>query len=119
MRKTKSLLLILFMLSTYNFVEAQNIRVLPPSTSNLSGMIKTKAGESSYVNNIVQRCKVELDEYGTEAAAVTAITVGTNSVQTESDKKTKKIDLNRPFVFMIYDETNEQILFMGKIVTIE
>lgn len=36
MRKIKSLLLILFMLSTYNFVEAQNIRVLPPSTSNLS-----------------------------------------------------------------------------------
>lgn len=89
--------------------------VFDPSTSNLSGIVK----ESAYVSNIVQRCKVELDEKGTEAAAVTTITMVGNSIPTEDNKKTKKIDLNRPFVFMIYDEENEQILFMGKIVTIE
>lgn len=66
------------------------------------------------VSQIVQSCRLDLDENSTTAAASTAI-VSTKSV----DMNDKTIKLNRPYVYLIYDETTNQILFMGKVVSFE
>ena len=54
---------------------------------------------------------VELNEEGSEAAAVTAVTA------TDCDdccwKETKQFICNHPFIFMIYDNMIDSILFMG------
>ena len=53
---------------------------------------------------------VEVNEKGTEAAAVTVVGVGVTSMPTF-----KTFNADRPFVFMIRDDRSGSILFMGKI----
>ena len=62
--------------------------------------------------------QVELDENGTKAAAVTSISMETCSVAAP-DPVVKNVDLTRPFAFLIYDSTNDEVLFMGKVVTVQ
>ena len=69
--------------------------------------------QTLYVNTILQKCKIELDENGTKAAAVTAMMMRANGIAIE--KKVKEVNLNRPFAFLIYDTVNDEILFVGKV----
>lgn len=68
------------------------------------------------VSDVLQSTKIELDENGTKAAAVTSIQMRNTAVAELKD--IKNIEFNRPFVFMIQDEDNNQTLFMGKVVNI-
>jgi serpin B len=58
---------------------------------------------------------VEVDEEGTEAAAVTVIEVGTTSLPPDEIY----MIVNRPFVFVIRDNLSNAMLFMGKIINPE
>ena len=69
--------------------------------------------QTLYVDTILQKCKIELDENGTKAAAVTAMMMRANGIAVE--KKVKEVNLNRPFAFLIYDTVNDEILFVGKV----
>ena len=74
--------------------------------------------QPTHVGSILQKTKLELDENGTRAAAVTAIMMETMAMP-PADPIVKEVDLNRPFAFLIYDSANEEILFMGKVVSLE
>lgn len=63
-----------------------------------------------YVSEIMQKTKLELDEYGTKAAAVTM-----DYVVPMAAKDQKRVYLDRPFAFLIYDGEEEQIVFIGKV----
>ncbi len=87
------------------------------SSAGLSELFKSGATDLSgisdglYVNDVLQKTRLELDEYGTRAAAVTMeITYG-DALPRES----KYVDLDRPFAFMIYDREEQQIVFLGKV----
>lgn len=67
-----------------------------------------------FVSNILQSTKLELNEYGTKAAAATAISTDCTDVWVDP-RETKEVRLDRPFAFMIYDSTEDQILFLGKV----
>lgn len=69
--------------------------------------------EHFYVSEVLQKTKLELDDKGTKAAAVTALLFGNTAMPEEHEKK--EVFLNRPFAFLIYDEQAEQIVFMGKV----
>lgn len=69
------------------------------------------------VSDIIQADAIELDENGTKAAAVTAVIMDATSSIPEP-KETKEITLDRPFAFIIYDNEMDQIVFVGKVVTI-
>ena len=73
------------------------------------------AGRELHVSDIIQKCKIEMDEEGTRAAAVTAMLMGTNSVSIVKERKVKEVYLDRPFAFLIYDSANDQIVFVGKV----
>jgi serpin B len=77
---------------------------------------KIVKGEELYIDTILQKCKIELDENGTKAAAVTAMMMRANGIAVE--KKVKEVNLNRPFAFLIYDTVNDEILFVGKVTSI-
>lgn len=66
-----------------------------------------------YVDDIIQKSYISIDEYGAEAAAVTMA-----SMQLLSARPTehKTVILNRPFIFAITESItgNNNILFMGK-----
>jgi serpin B len=53
---------------------------------------------------------VEVNEEGTEAAAVTSISIGVTSVPNYPH-----MILNRPFVFVIRENQTNEILFLGKV----
>jgi serine protease inhibitor len=61
------------------------------------------------IDDVIHSTFVQVDEKGTEAAAVTVVTV------IESDNGEHYIIVDRPFVFVIHDNYTGAILFMGKI----
>ncbi|MBQ9185834.1 MAG: serpin family protein [Bacteroidales bacterium] len=72
--------------------------------------------ESVFVTSALQKCVLEVNEEGSEAAVVTAILVGRTSVAVQRPPVVIKVD--RPFLFAIYDTKTQNILFEGKIADI-
>ena len=81
-------------------------------------MLEMGQGENLYIDDILQKCKIELDEDGTRAAAVTALIMQLNMAVTEP-KEVKEVYLDRPFAFLIYDSIKEEIVFVGKVTEIK
>ena len=76
------------------------------------------ADQNVNVDTILQKTKLELDENGTKAAAVTAVTMECMSATVEKEPIIKAVELTRPFAFLIYDRSNDEILFIGKVISI-
>lgn len=69
-----------------------------------------------YVSDVIQKTKLELDEKGTKAAAATMITMDTAGIIVD-ERETREVYLDRAFAFLIYDPNEEQIVFMGKVLS--
>lgn len=65
------------------------------------------------LNEVAQKCYIDITEQGTEAAAVTTATIALTSLRPAADQKVMRVD--RPFLFFIADMENENILFTGNI----
>ena len=64
-----------------------------------------------HIDDVVHKAFVSVDEAGTEAAAASAVIVGTTSMPPEP----VTVTLDRPFVFLIRDIETGAILFIGRI----
>jgi len=64
------------------------------------------------ISEVMHKTYIKVDERGTEAAAVTGITVGVTSVG--PDQNTFRVD--HPFVFAIREKDTNAILFIGKVM---
>ena len=64
-----------------------------------------------YVSNIKQKTFVEVNEEGTEAAAVTAVEVSFTSIGPETPIQ---FFANRPFLYVIKEKSTGAILFVGR-----
>lgn len=84
------------------------------SNADFSGI----ADQNVNVDTILQKTKLELDENGTKAAAVTEVTMECMSAPAENEPIIKTVELTRPFAFLIYDRSNDEILFIGKVTSI-
>lgn len=73
-----------------------------------------KANVGMYVSDILQSCKVIMDEDGTKAAAVTITTVKATCAP-GGKIKVKTVNLNRPFAYVIKNNKTNEIMFMGKV----
>ncbi|MDR1846896.1 MAG: serpin family protein [Bacteroidales bacterium] len=69
------------------------------------------ADASLCISNVKQKTYIDVNETGTEAAAVTVITIGVTS----AGNGTPQFFANRPFLFVIQEESTGSVLFMGKI----
>ena len=74
--------------------------------------------QTTKVDTILQKTKLELVQNGTKAAAVTAAIMECMSALAP-DPVVKEVNLDRPFAFLIYDGINGEMLFAGKVVTVE
>ncbi len=74
----------------------------------------SKLAENLYVSGISHRAKIEVDEEGSRAAAVTEMTMETTAFMPEEEKIVFKAD--RPFVFVIRDKESGVILFTGRVM---
>ncbi|MBQ6277416.1 MAG: serpin family protein [Bacteroidales bacterium] len=65
------------------------------------------------IDEVIHKSFIEVSEKGTEAAAATAVVVREKSMVM---KDNPKVVINRPFVFVIRENKNNAILFIGKYV---
>lgn len=77
--------------------------------ANFSSMIEGTA--PLYISEVKQKTLIEVDEKGTEAAAGTSVAIEMTSAPIADERFT--MDINRPFLFAIYDEEIEHALFLG------
>jgi serpin B len=61
-----------------------------------------------YISEVKHKTYVDVNEEGTEAAAVTSVGIGLTSAP-------PTFTINRPFIFVIRERFSNTILFMGKI----
>ncbi len=86
--------------------------------ADLADLSKIRKEKDIYVTGVIHKTYINLDEEGTEAAAVTAIIVGRNSVG-EGGKKEIFMRADHPFIFCIRENQTGAILFIGKVINPE
>jgi serpin B len=80
-----------------------------PDKADLSGMNGEK---DLYISDVIHKSYITVDEAGTEAAAATAVIIGTTSMPLDI----KDMTLDHPFAFLIRDNATGSILFMGRVL---
>lgn len=83
-----------------------------PSTADFSGMTDQ---EALFISVVIHKAFVDVNEEGTEAAAATAIAVPGSAAPVEEPKEPPVFRADHPFVFMIRDNRNEGLLFLGRV----
>ena len=63
------------------------------------------------ISAVLHKAFIGVDESGTEAAAATAVIMGTRSAAMPME-----VHIDRPFVFIIYDKPTQTILFIGRVL---
>ena len=98
-------------------LEYMNSLVKPLKAMGMTDAFSEKADfsglsdEKVSISDVIQATFVNVDEEGTEAAAVTVATLD-NSVM---PMRTSTFYINRPFAYIIREKTTGTILFMGKV----
>ncbi|MFA5308000.1 MAG: serpin family protein [Dehalococcoidales bacterium] len=78
-------------------------------SADFSGM---SSQSDLHIDDVVHKAFVSVDEAGTEAAAASAVIVGTTSMPAEP----VAVTLDRPFVFLIRDIQTGAVLFIGRVM---
>lgn len=103
--------------TTFGF-EASNILkglglTLPFCGGGLTEMVDSPSPEKLSVSQVFHKTFIEVNEEGTEAAAVTATVFKATSLTIE---KTIDFVADHPFLFLIRDESTGVILFLGSMM---
>lgn len=106
-----------FKVEDYNTLNtALQVQGLEEPFQDRLGIFENMSDTRLKFDSVIQKTVVDVNEEGTEAAAVTAIMMCEMAALPEV-REEKYVYLDRPFAFMIYDECNDEVLFLGKIVT--
>ena len=84
-----------------------------PQRADFSQIAELNAGNKLYISEVKHKSWAEVNEEGTEAAAVTSVGIGLTSVRKPPEKFFMKVD--RPFFFAIRDNQTGVVLFMGSL----
>ena len=79
---------------------------------------KIRVQNDIYINEIIHKTYLKVNEQGTEAAAVTAIEMVSNSAANPRLEKIYNMHVNRPFIFILRNDRlpkNYDIIFISKI----
>lgn len=79
--------------------------------ADFSGMC---TAEPLYIDQVLHKAFVRVDEEGTEAAAATAVLMGAGAAMIREEPF--RVQVDRPFVFVIRDQKTGEILFMGRVM---
>ncbi len=86
--------------------------------ADFSKMTVKVKGRNVFIQKVKHKTFLEVNEEGTEAAAVTSVSMGTTSISVDTYIPFYMI-VDRPFFCMILDDATSNILFMGVIVNPE
>lgn len=90
-------------------------RAFVRGTAQFGGMFEPKEQHYDYwIGKVIQKAKISVAEWGTEAAAVTVVEMdGATSVGPGDEPKRVYFYADHPFVFLIGESTSGTILFEG------
>lgn len=93
-------------------LQEMGIRTAFTSAADFKGIAEMG---SLTLDQVKQKCYIEVSEKGTEAAAVTSVGVRLTSARPET---MVTMNVDRPYLFFISDRTDGNILFAGKVMTL-
>lgn len=79
------------------------------SEADFSGM---DGSQDLFLQNVLHKAFISVDEEGTEAAAATAVVVGATALEQEPIQ----VSFDHPFIFIIRDRETGAILFIGRLL---
>lgn len=79
------------------------------TNADFSGM---NGNRDLFIQDVLHKAFVSVDEAGTEAAAATAVIVGLTSMPAQ----TVEVNIDRPFIFLIRDVPTGSIIFIGRVL---
>lgn len=82
------------------------------SLSDFSKLV-TEGGKDIYINSVIQKTHIEVDENGTKAAAATAVMNDVKAMM-----QFKKLVFDRPFMYCIVDTDTSIPIFIGTVMTL-
>ncbi len=86
-----------------------------PDRANFGRMFPITSAQNVYISAVKHKTFVEVNEQGTEAAAVTSVEVAITEFNPNAPQRFSMI-VDRPFLFAIRDNQTGIVLFMGAIV---
>ena len=90
-------------------LSAMGMPVAFTDAADFSGM---SAGKDLLIQDVVHKAFIAVDENGTEAAAATAVIVGTTAMPANP----VDVTIDRPFIFLIRDIPTGTVLFLGRVM---
>jgi serine protease inhibitor len=88
-------------------------RAFSPGSAQFGGMYSPAGGQNVYIGEVLQKTFLKVDEEGSEAAAVTGITMRTTAMRPGPGPFTMVVD--RPFACAIVEDVTHAVLFFGAI----
>lgn len=82
-----------------------------PELADFSGI----TDQQLYINQVLHKTCIEVDEQGSKAAAVTLAGPGADYTEEE----VQEVYLNRPFIYLLIDCQTQQPLFIGTVMTLD
>jgi serpin B len=101
----------LFFKLSDHFKELGATHAFDKAKANFSGI--TSIPDGLHISKVFHKAVVEINEEGTEAAAATGVMMSNRMMVIQEPHE---FNCNRPFLFIIHDNTHNSILFMGKFV---
>lgn len=89
-------------------LEAMGMKRAFSSEADFSGMDGTRL---LYISDVLHKAFVEVNEEGTEAAAATGVIMAMRAMPAPP----KEFRADRPFIFIIRENSSKQILFIGRV----
>ena len=83
------------------------------SRADFLDMVVRNEGPRLYISEVKHKSFIEVDEVGTEAAAVTSVEI---RVESAAPQEPFRMNVNRPFFFLIHDRDTNEMLFTGTVV---
>ena len=93
--------------------DLEKLGMLVPFSDGADFTRMSPRGRELYISQVKHKAFVDINEEGTEAAAVTSTGISVTSAPVTT---TMRVD--RPFVFLIRERLSGTVLFMGKVVSI-
>ena len=89
--------------------------VFDSEKADLQGIMKrSNEVPNIYVDTAIHKTKIELNETGTKAAAVTYFGIRANGMMPEQEKEID-IAFDKPFIYMIREKNTKEIIFFGSV----
>jgi len=85
------------------------------NAADFSGMFPLNPDETYFIQKVIHKTFIQVTEKGTEAAAATAVIVGTTGCVTLNPPIPISFYADHPFLFAIRDHATNTILFLGRV----